>query len=118
MHLQMLLQVVLLAMMKLGNQMAVTFNDVWQACGVIMDQSNRPNGDLNRQADFNMDKPLEFDYNVVESNVEKANVNFGGYGPTQLEFDPKIDDPHYLKLATESNVALYEGCVLSRLLGH
>jgi hypothetical protein len=103
--------------MELGNQMAVVLNDVWQTCGVTMDQSNRPNGDLDRQTDFNMDKPLEFYYNVVESNVEKDNVDFGAYGPTQPKFDFKINNLHYLKLAIESNVALYEGCAHSRLIG-
>jgi hypothetical protein len=46
---------------ELGNQMVTSFNDAWQSCGISMDQSNRPNGDLNRQANFNMVKPLEFD---------------------------------------------------------
>jgi hypothetical protein len=46
---------------ELGNQMATSFNYAWQACGLSMDQSNRANGDLNRQVNFNMAKPLEID---------------------------------------------------------
>jgi hypothetical protein len=57
--------------------MVVAFNDAWQACGITMDQSNRPNGNLNRQVDFNMVKPLEFDYNVARENVEGDNVDLG-----------------------------------------
>jgi hypothetical protein len=101
---------------ELGNQMATFLNDARQTCGVSMDQSNRPNGDLNRQINFNMAKPLEFDYNVVSENVEGDNVDLGGYGQTQLEFDLQIDGPHYLKLAIESKVSLYEGYVLIRLI--
>ncbi len=43
-----------------------------------MDQSNRPNGDLNLQVDFNMAEPLEFYYNVTRENVEGDNVDLGG----------------------------------------
>jgi len=100
---------------ELGNQMAIAFEDAWQACGVAMHQSNRPNGNLNKQVDFNMVGPLEFDYNVVGENVEGDNVDLGGYEPTQHESDLKIDDLHYLKLATKSKVTLYEGCALNRL---
>jgi hypothetical protein len=46
---------------EVGNQMATSFNDAWQACGISMDHSNRPNGDLNMQANFNMAKPVEID---------------------------------------------------------
>jgi hypothetical protein len=54
---------------------------------------------------------------VAGKNVEGDNVDLGGYGPTQLEFHLQIDDPHYLKLAIESKVSMYEGCALSRLIG-
>jgi hypothetical protein len=50
---------------------------------------------------------------VTRENVEGDNVDFRGYGPTQLE----SNHPHYLKLASESKVALYEGCAFSRLIG-
>jgi hypothetical protein len=102
---------------ELGNQMATSLNDVWQTCGVSMDQSNRPNGDLNMLVNFNMAKPLEFDYDVAGKNAERDNVDLGGYGPTQPEFDLQINDPHYLKLAIESKVSMYEGCALTRLIG-
>jgi len=48
----MLLQVILLDMMK----WITSLNDAWQTCGVSMDQSNRPNGDLNMHVHFNMAK--------------------------------------------------------------
>jgi hypothetical protein len=64
---------------ELGNQMVATLNDAWQACRVAMDQSNKPNGDLNMQAYFNMAKPLEFHYNVARENVERDNVDLRGY---------------------------------------
>jgi hypothetical protein len=102
---------------ELGNQMATSLNDAWQTCGVSMEQCNRPNGDLNMHVNFNMAKPLEFDYDVADKNVEGDNVDLGGYGPTQLEFDLQIDDLHYLKLAIESKVSMYEGCALTRLIG-
>jgi hypothetical protein len=54
---------------------------------------------------------------VVGENVEGDNVDLGGYEPTQPEFDLEIDDPHYRKLATESKIFLYEGCVFNRLIG-
>ncbi len=41
---------------ELGNQMVTSPNDAWQTCGVSMDQSNRPNGDLNMHVNFNMAK--------------------------------------------------------------
>ncbi len=102
---QMLLQVMLLVVdeMELGNQMATTFNDGWQACGIAMDQSIRPNGDLNRQVDFNMVESLEFDYNVARDNVGGDNVDLGGYGPTWIW---STYDLNYFNLAIKTKVAL------------
>jgi hypothetical protein len=53
---------------------------------------------------------------VTGENVEGDNVDLGGYGPTQPKFDLEIDNPHYIKLAIESNVSLYEGCAFNRLI--
>ncbi len=75
----------------LGNQMATVFNDAFQACDAVVDESMSEARDLNRQDVFNFHDNEDIEGENVEEVYETCQVNV-----------PKIelDDPHYLKLAT------------------
>jgi len=91
----------------LGNQMATIFNDAFQACDVAIDESMKEVGNLNKQNVFNFHDNIDIEGENVEGAYETSQANV-----------PKIelDDLHYLKLTTKSEVPLYEGSDLSRLI--
>jgi hypothetical protein len=91
----------------LGNQMATTFNDAFQACDVAIDESMKEVRDLNRQDVFNFHDNIDIEGGNVEGAYETSQANV-------LKIE--LDDLHYLKLATKSKVPLYEGSDLSKLI--